>query len=1215
MSNWEDKDSIWSEARERMPLVRLMQTLGDGQYTHKSPPGCPFCDAKKGQFGIYRKDDRDRFKCFNPGCPAEAPEDQSEIGYLMLKRGLSKKEAQKEFLRMAVPELVPNLMGISKDEIPGIQAPPPPRRDEPRDGIARNLWHALWKKLPLTDADRKKIRETRGLNDETIDLFGPRSNNAGNAQALQQLMAEYSMDQLLEEGIYIEDRGRPRPSGQFQGWGITPEKDPKTKKNIFKLTEPIIIPYQDASGVPFYLRPHKGGVKRRSDPFAEVALWDEDQEPEPEVCNAHVFSPYILAELIALNDGECVFTEGEWKAMALVQCGIAGIACPGISFIRNGKFRRELLELLKRFRVRNMTVIFDNEDKGDPRFPMRYKENPQKRWDTVTYAEYCCIDLRSYFDSVGGSCKIGKLPDEFRVDGKADFDGILAQMVAKYGMEQGTKQAGIIFRKTMEEAYEKPGLDLFPTECRRIVERNLMRFFYKPKVVFTAGWKERDLARRFSEINAEGEQVDAQLAGIFRGLKGRYYKRKASVNQKEHEALMTELESWKIDVDKIKSKGTLSREDYKELSFAYGKIAACWERIKGVPKDISDFTLSAEYRIHTEHGEVQRLVALYDSKDSKSKIEERGEDPSRLYKLTPADMARHADFLKWCYGTGKGGWKGGATELQELVEQMDYHSFLCDIHEVSSYGFHRKSDIWFFGDVAYHKGRKILADKNGIFWHEGLGYQIEAATPHDMGEGFSQGAPMLLSPHNAKPLESPNLPLVFSTFGQDLFLTIGTYEGWLALGMTLAYAIAPELLKGFGGHPGLWMSGLMASGKSSIARLLCQMWGFKEPAGIRLDESTTPVALNRYLAQYSCLPLFLDEFRQSTCDSLREGTLRAAFDRNSSGKGIPTSDNKTRNARATTTPIICGESSGTDAATRSRYINFNVSKHNRIGDGVARWGRIREDSEHYYLIGAWLMENRPQFVKEAMEKVTAWMETPEVKDSIPDSRLRFTYGAGFACFTTAAQMLGIEKAIAVAHDVEMPTTPQGKIQAALQRLDDFQEYLYKHGATSLRDVMDETFLTQFWRDVIDGLRRGTIHSKFLRAGYFLPKEDGTLISVNVNTPEGERAKRMVFLAADAIFSEYQKDKAAKREEVRMGIANIRRDMEKQPYWIAAPTKAKSCRVHRMSMDGARHTCWVIDVSGEDEYERVAPFAQDLLDCIPAGHGGDKQQPESPDHES
>ena len=1258
---------IWAEARQRLPLPDLLSLLGDGQYREKKAL-CPFCAAKGGKWGLFKRGGRDFFKCHTPECVANDPESgNSEIGYLALRKGLDSKEAAKEFLRLAFPERAFD-DAPEPEAKPAKSAPPPPH--PATEGQPKNVWHDLWRRLPLTAEDHATLKVKRGFSDETIRLHGIRSNKFACKAIAEALADDWPLSLLLGTGLYKEEgRAAPSPSGQFYGYGITGEKD-ENGKPIFAITEPPIIPYFNAAGVPFYLRPHKGGVKRPRTELSEVQLFeDEDDEA---TCAAEVFIPIGTAELVELADGKCILTEGEFKAIAGTQAGVPIIAAPGVSFIRNPEFRRKLEAALDQLGVTDLCIIFDNEVKNDPTFPRKYKPDPWNQWDTQVYAEYSMRELRGFFSRVNGSVRVGSLPDALRVDGKADFDGILAQCVARDGLAAGTKAARKIFRRAMEDSTGAPTSELFPSESRRIIECKVERMFHRPRVP-SGDKREMELARRFAAFDPETSSViDKDLATAFEETLGCYYLRKSPdkdarialgklkddlkkrIEELEGELKSAEEAASKLRADKapdhrstvILPDGRTAAAVRSTLRILYGRMAATWERLKGVPVAISTFTMSCEYKLHTSGDIVDRLVRITRRRSGR-KITEK-----KLRRITPSDLARLADFRKWGIGLGDanfgGSGGGGDKDLQDLTIDMDHHSYLRDIHELDTYGLHAESGIWFFHDCAFiwnpdsKRTTIIHADKSGIFWHEGTGYQFAVSAGDDPAEAFCQGAPRLLTsqdkssrpsnlawvkalrtalaedvtqhrealtladamlnqtqPADCQTILDASPPAshaalrgalcsgIFTGASEDFYNTIGDHDGWTIIGMMLAYAVGPELCRQ-GGHPGLWFTGKMSSGKTTIGRWAMRFWGFKELGGVKLGQkSSTAVGLNRGLTQYSSLPLLLDEYRQDTIEPEKEEALRGAFDRSGGLKGIADASKKTRNPIAKTTPIVMGESSSKDGATRSRYAQIHVSIHQRIGDGSARYPRIQNDCKHYFHLGRWVMENRAAFAERALDILDNWNQSQTVRSNIPNDRVRLVYGVAFACYIAAGQMLG-----AISNT----------------QLTEYQNFLLTHGKQGLADVVEESFLARFWSDVITARQRGAyIDKKYFSYKWVTADDKGALHSIAdgtlINCP-GAGAFRVIYVGAAPAFAGYLAYKASIREIAPLSEGDVRRELQKEPYFIAAPNDAN--RVHRIRLGGTKTTCWVLNMERhpsthpdqpEENRPYICPFAEDLINVL------------------
>lgn len=1242
-----------------------MARIGDAEFAQKGAL-CPFCSAKKGKWAVFQKAGRYFFKCHKPECPANEPEGgSSEIGYLMLRKGYSMKEASTEYLKLAVPDKVPHLFTKPTDKVPKGQPilSDTAFDDEPPLPSPANPWEALHRKLPLNTADTQKLIAKRGFSEETIQRHGIRSNNQACRPLVESLTETYSVTQLIAEGIYKEEgRQRPGPSGQFCGYGITGEKD-SNGDAIWEITEPPIIPYYDERGTVFYLRPHKGGVRKPKDELEEMELCEDEEEERH--CASFVFVPRGFEELVTMHDGLAILTEGEFKAIAGVQCEMPVFSCPGISFIRNPDFRRKLEQVIERAGITHLVIIFDNEVKNDPAFPKRYKPDPNDQWDTQAYAEYTMRSLKSFMGRRGGTVLVGNLPDEQRIDGKADFDGILAKCVAEHGLDKGTKEARKIFRKAVREASETPAADLFATEGRRIIEWKVEQFVYVPSIPI-GGKRELKLSQRFGEYdanpwqanvddeNAQDEEaklkpgvVDRELADAFESVLGCYYLRKAP-DKDERKELRSLANHFSGAIATLKERlkeqrpadtsgkvihtqhGSWDAELRGKLKILYSRQAAAWERIKGIPRPISTYTVKCEYNLRTPDGNV-RLVRIRRRRQGKTLVSKH------LERLTAADTRSCQHFREWgnkigdCNFGGEHG--GGEKDLQELTKDMDHQSYQRDIHEINTFGYHADSKLWLFGDCAFPPtGPIIHADQSGIFWYHGQGYQVTG--DEGAGEAFCQGLPLLLSAQdraaradNAEWLKAmrtflaghaskeardlagladkmlnstehadcelliKNAPAalqseirtvltqaVFTSATEDMYNTIGDYDGWTAIGLMLAYAIGPDLCR-VGGHPGVWLTGKMSSGKTTIGRWMMRMWGYKELGGIKLGQkSSTAVGLNRGLTQYSSQPVLLDEYRRDNIDAEKEEVLRGAFDRSGGLKGIADHSNKTRNPISKTTPIVMGESSSGDAATRSRYAQIHVSERKRIGDGTARYTRLQQDTKHWYLIGRWLMENREEFATDALKSLAMWMKDDSVRAAIQNERVRLVYGVAFATMLTAGAMLGT---------------------ITVQQKNEYQTFLLKHGAQGLQDVIEETFLARFLTDIITYVQRGKIERKYFAERYVTIDENGHAKEVNANTTPS--AQHVCFIGLKNVFDAYLAHKRTIGESASLGYGDVRRELERESYWIKNPKTGD--KVHRIRMGGVRTTCAVISLEREpgDAPEEMRPylfpFSEDLVNVL------------------
>lgn len=236
----------------------------------------------------------------------------------------------------------------------------------------------------LTLEHYKELEEKRGFSTDTIKSCQFRSGNDQFISIIEKMRADFSDNELLEAAVLVPGRNA-KPN----------------RVNPALLDNRIIIPYINEKGQIYHIRPHKRGLR---DITIEV---------------------YQSANL-AGDPEEIILTEGELKATAAMQLGIPAIGIPGISSFSKDHFKR-LVALLNEHKTKKIHIFFDNEVKDDPKFESRYKANPMDRWDTPFYASYMAYVLQKE----GFLTLIGWLPDGWRVDGKIDIDGALAQSRTK----------------------------------------------------------------------------------------------------------------------------------------------------------------------------------------------------------------------------------------------------------------------------------------------------------------------------------------------------------------------------------------------------------------------------------------------------------------------------------------------------------------------------------------------------------------------------------------------------------------------------------------------------------------------------------------------------------------------------------------------------------------------------------------------------------------
>lgn len=261
----------------------------------------------------------------------------------------------------------------------------------------------------LEEHHKTELIEKRGFSDRTIAEQQFKSSGSYFKSIEESLRAAFKEEELITSGVFVFDGRQAGLNGMF-------------------LEERILIPYWSAKDEVYHLRfcvpaPLRNPKLPKIFGLANIAI--------------EVFQERNIHD----NPSEIILTEGEFKAVAGQQYGVPSLGLPGISSFSEVHFPR-LEKLIDDFKVKKVTLIFDNEIKNDPALAERYKPNPMTRYDTEFYAYYMAKKL----EERGKEVRIAWLPDSWRVNGKIDLDGAAAQ-----GRTSGDLRAVMYLGKTQRE--------------------------------------------------------------------------------------------------------------------------------------------------------------------------------------------------------------------------------------------------------------------------------------------------------------------------------------------------------------------------------------------------------------------------------------------------------------------------------------------------------------------------------------------------------------------------------------------------------------------------------------------------------------------------------------------------------------------------------------------------------------------------------------------
>ena len=585
----------------------------------------------------------------------------------------------------------------------------------------------------------------------------------------------------------------------------------------------------------------------------------------------------------------------------------------------------------------------------------------------------------------------------------------------------------------------------------------------------------------------------------------------------------------------------------------------------GCPQPVSNFRLECLYLLRGSDGSVTRLVRLTNTKGEMSCGREIGEAD-----MLPNDMyAGSEKFRQWAASRGNFTWgcEGGAgnAELQllqldvteeaayrviKLVEYVGWYEIKAKVKSEKESGKVETADaeerapfqngLWVFEEcVVTPDGKFILPDHDGIFWCDGEGYAIsrkgreldythgkpKMRPPKPDGGGLMIGqvkfdmedwGPLAKTIYAGTP--EGGIPNPIGGFFREVCTrfheTAGSYEGWFSVGAMLGCLAAPELFVKHGNFPILWVSGGFGSGKTTYTAWLMSFCGFNLIAGLGLiSSSVTAVGIACQLENYSNLPLWLDEYRENMIDKSKTPFLRDPYNRALANKW--TEDGIQRLIR--TMPIVSGESTSSDGATRSRYPHVQVSEQKRTRN---HFDWMQAHHEYFFLIFRELLRRRKEFVELTLQQVDRWLAHKDLAGV--EQRVRMSHAVCYAAFAAASMMLQSHTA--------------GEVS-------DGREFLVKHALRAAADVRTEKNINVFIQDLLVAYNCGAISSEVFR----VEKERVAHAPGRPNQLVWDKWR--LYVEPEAAIAELNIFMRSQGKTVTLRLKDLRDQLSQDPYWI------------------------------------------------------------------
>lgn len=1046
----------------------------------------------------------------------------------------------------------------------------------------------FWMQTSLIQEDAERLWRDRGLNPDTCRTFGLRSNRESNLPLLREAAGKFGVEACVAAGLWEAGgragmdlgqgddepvRGAARPSEFFHGRGVTGEErgEDGRKRPTYGWNHAVLIPYFDFRLDP--AKPQTASAVVTEGEFKAMALYQvldgRPIQPDPNLLVA--IRPH---KLWAKN-------ANPWFFMGPGGGPVAVGALPGVTFCkREGatwRVRYLLDTWLSGMGVQDVVVAYDNEDKA--------RKRREARYDALVYGLWLAGDLCK--DGFRG--RMAMIPDGERDEnGKADWDGVLAKAVG--GRSPADWESIRSEIRTRWRGWLRTAVDLRqddPVQIRwddKVIlrEERGKRFFELPAVAMgklkrlkyayrmpvpggTSGpgrLNTRRIARNLLALAREVE--DGKRPHL--GGEG------VAAHLKMLGAAYFEVEGGYFACRPLKPKPDVQRpprpheRDFWVTAMASateaGDVDGAWGAemaLKGKPERFTDFIVEPHYKLKRISGEIVRVVTVTNRHGEETR---QIELPGELY----ATPTRLREFLnKFSAG---GTWRAGERELQEVQEDWNAAFAHRMVNQVCAWGWNPEAKAWFAEDCAI--------DANGIHTPNALGYYRLASGDWRVSDLDKEGRPYLHEKPKWHPKREAAPGEVAKILGEVMELTllsVGSMHAHLSIGAVLAFAAAPEVVARYHAFPGLWIHGEPEQGKSTISRWLMQMVGFPgKQGGVSLESSSGPgVAIT--LQQIANLPVWLEEAQSDTRPELLR-LLKDVFNRTAGAKALASGVRE-----ILTAPLVAGQSTSNDHATRTRYPHVLMASSRRLPCAGDTWdGRVLTESESKSLQHAnyqrmnhelaqslflpfrHLLLNRERFAARVLELTAGWIAGPAMRGV--EARAAMVRGVSLGGLQAALELCEVERWR------HWTRVGNGAWESEMAERDTYMEmafrpFLVEEARASIQELREQGEIETFLRALVTCFERRGFGEDFAdwRRYFYVRKTD--YCDPPGMTPGSAQAgtwtQTILYINPDATMDAIAQYLRGMGQTLRLRKEDLRAQMSARPWWERPPTESHKVR--------------------------------------------------------
>jgi len=333
-------------------------------------------------------------------------------------------------------------------------------------------------------------------------------------------------------------------------------------------------------------------------------------------------------------------------------------------------------------------------------------------------------------------------------------------------------------------------------------------------------------------------------------------------------------------------------------------------------RPVSNFVFDIDRTLIDPEGRNEREITLTNSGGIKKVAK---------LPLTGKELTNYRAFAEHCSTLGDFQYTGTQKEFQHIVTLESSRDIGKEVYQVNNVGWidrGKEPGFYLMDNCAITgNGTLIPAADDGIVWSGYKGWQ-PVSIMREPGE-------------NTTEILHSGIPAVCHKELDPEWLMDQVEDNWTGfLGVRLAMSwlystfFSHWAMNAFNRHcfPLLFICGQKRAGKSTLCRWLVSMAGIKQLQGYGYWEAT-PAGIERVMGHYSSLPVWIDEYRNSSQDIARhkEGLFRSIYDRQSMLKAARIGkDYGIRGTQTRGCLIVSGEDTPEDPALQQRFVTIRM---------------------------------------------------------------------------------------------------------------------------------------------------------------------------------------------------------------------------------------------------------------------------------------------------